>query len=149
MTKAKTSEGYTGPWLKFSRARSRDGFPILSVTKNGVGWKRLSPQQSWDIMVILRGPDKSITKDATTARVRGLFLNWSHSSYNFDRARSISNTGCYAYRPDGNMIDEVSIIGTMEEEEGKLIGGTRHFNRHWNDVRAIILHYLGGWPLEV
>lgn len=131
--------------MKFSRARSRDGFPILSVTKNGVGWKRLSLKQSWDIMVILRGPDKSTNKDTTTARVRGLFLTWPPHGYNFIRAKDISNTGCYAFRPDGDMIDKVSTVGEKE----KLIGGTRHFNRHWNDVRAIILYHLGGWPLNI
>lgn len=146
MTKPKINEGYRGPWMKFSRARSEAGFPIISVSKNGIGWKRLSAKDSWNIMVLLRGPDEELScrdKNSTTAQVRGLFLNWDNSHIRSDWAlKSIGRTGCYAKPPTCHPLPD-----KRRSTGDNLVGNSWHFNGHWERVRDILLDVFGGWPV--
>lgn len=136
---------YLGPWMKFTRARTRHGFPIISVSKDGKKWTRLNPKESWDIMVALRGPDndESSTADQvkrrTTAPIRGLFLKWRMS----DMGMRAIDGGAYAVKPRTvHWHKQPPMEATMQRMSW-------HFTQHWKRAWLIIESYLGGWPMDV
>lgn len=139
---------YLGPWMKFSRARDRHGFPIISVTRDGKSWKHLKPVESWDIIVMLRGPDgthlSSEIKKRTTSPIRGLFIAWKlHEVANtWSRSKPVGR-GAVARPP---MTIKWDLPKPLMEE---LANSSWHFRAHWRGAWEVIEKYLGGWPLDV
>lgn len=134
---------YRGPWLRFSRG-TKSGAPLIRYTTDGVKWQTMTEQESWDILTMMRGPDRAVAyhfgdsaKDRSTARIRGMFLNWEHAGtdQNVGDDPKLCARG-YAKRPSGN-VEAVSLNQNVGH----------HFLGHWQEARGILIKYFGGWPL--